>query len=233
MQTADAETGDAETGDSRTESRAGIRRPAQKRSRMRFEAILDGAERLLDTLPPGAISIHAIAAEVGMAPASIYHFFPEPKLVFSALAERYLKQFEERVLTDVPQHFDSWQDLQTQQYRSGQRWFNAHPAARQVLLGGPAWSSDIRLQDVDSNYVTADRSIELMSQQFVVPEIPGLRDRLVEVIVINDAIWSLSIHRHGLITDEMEEQARRARIAYSRTFLPEYLPRLTRENPNQ
>lgn len=205
-------------------TRAEIRRPAQKRSRARFEAILDGAERLLDTLPPSAISIHAIAAEVGISPPSIYHFFPEPHLVFSALAERYLKRFEEGVLTEVPDDIESWQELQTLQYRAGQAWFNAHPAARQVLLGGPAWSSDIRAQDLDSNFVMAGRSIEVMTRKFIMPEIPDLPDRLVEVIVINDAIWSLSIHRHGLITDEMEEQARRARIAYSRTFLPEYLP---------
>lgn len=204
--------------------RAEIRRPAQKRSRARFKAILDGAERLLDTLSPSAISIHAIAAEVGISPPSIYHFFPEPQLVFSALAERYLKRFEEGVLTEVPENLVSWQELQTLQYRLGQQWFNAHPAARQVLLGGPAWSSDIRAKDLNSNFVTADRSIELMTQKFVMPDIPDLHDRLVEVIVINDAIWSLSIHRYGLITDEMEEQARRARIAYSRTFLPEYLP---------
>ncbi len=94
-------------------TRAEIRRPAQKRSRARFEAILDGAERLLDTLPPSAISIHAIAAEVGISPPSIYHFFPEPHLVFSALAERYLKRFEEGVLTEVPDDIESWQELQT------------------------------------------------------------------------------------------------------------------------
>lgn len=204
--------------------KAEIRRPAQKRSRVRFEAILDGVERLLETMPPAAISIHAVATEVGISPPSIYHFFPEPYLMFSALAERYLKRFEEGVLTEVPKNVQSWQDLQTLQYRAGQIWFNAHPAARQVLLGGPAWSSEIRAQDLDSNFVTANRSIQLMTQKFIMPDIPDLHDRLVEVIVINDAIWSLSIHRHGLITDEMEEQARRARIAYSRTFLPEYLP---------
>ena len=212
-------------------ARAEIRRPAQKRSRARFEAILDGAERLLDSLPPAAISIPAIATEVGISPPSIYHFFPERQLVFRALAERYLKRFEQGVLTDVPEQVDSWQELQTLQYRAGQKWFNEHPAARQVLLEGPAWSSDIRLQDLDSNFVTAGRSIELMTQMFVMPEIPDLHDRLVEVIVINDAIWSLSIHRHGHITDDMEEQARRARIAYSRTFLPEYLPLRAKEEP--
>lgn len=209
----------------RGSTRADIRRPAQKRSKARFEAILDGAERLLEKVPTAALSIHAIAAEVGISPPSIYHFFPEPQLVFSALAERYLTRFEQSVLADPPTEVESWQDLQTRQFQSAQRWFNAHPAARQVLLGGPAWSPDIGIQDHDSNYVTAGRMLELLDALFVLPEIPDLRDRLVEVIVISDAIWSLSVHRHGQITDAMEEQARRARIAYSRTFLPEYLTR--------
>ncbi len=202
-----------------------IRRPAQKRSRDRFEAILDGVERLLESRPPAAISIPAIAAEVGISPPSIYHFFPEPQLVFSALAERYLKHFEEGALAYVPEGIESWQELQTRQFRAAQKWFNEHPAARQILLEGPARSSDIRLQDLDSNFFTAGCSIQLMSQMFVMPDIPDLHDRLVEVIVINDAIWSLSVHRYGYITDPMEEQARRARIAYARTFLPEFLPR--------
>jgi AcrR family transcriptional regulator len=206
------------------EDRIAFRRPAQKRSKARFETILDSAEHLLDTLPPAAISIPAISAHCGIPAASIYHFFPEPQLIFSALAERYLTRFEERVLTEVPQHMASWQDLQTHQYREAQIWFNAHPAARKVLLRGPAFTADIQLLDLDSNRVVAGRGIELMSAMFVMPDIPDLRDRLVEVIAINDALWSLSVHRHGYITDEMAEQARRARIAYSRTFLPEYLP---------
>jgi AcrR family transcriptional regulator len=206
------------------EDRIAFRRPSQKRSRVRFETILDSAEHLLDKLPPAAISIPAISAHSGIPAASIYHFFPEPQLIFSALAERYLKRFEERVLTVVPKDIVSWQDLQTHQYRDAQIWFNAHPAARKILLGGPAFTADIQSLDLDSNTVVAGRGIELMSAMFGMPDIPNLRDRLVEVIAINDAIWSLSVHRYGYITDGMAEQARRARIAYSRTFLPEYLP---------
>jgi hypothetical protein len=93
-----------------------------------------------------------------------------------------------------------------------------------VLLG-PALSFDIRTRDLNSDTVIAAKSIELMRRLFELPSIPDLLDRWVELIVINDAMWALSIHRHGTITDEMEEQARRARTAYARTFLPEYLPR--------
>lgn len=55
------------------------------------------------------------------------------------------------------------------------------------------------------------------------PELPDLVERFSELILISDALWALSVYRHGHITDASEEQARRAREAYARTFLPEYL----------
>lgn len=203
---------------------ADIRRPSQQRSRDRFESILDGAERLLERLDPSDISIHKIAAEAGISAPSIYHFFPEAPLVFAALAERYLLGFQQRMGKGQFARMTTWQELQTQQFRSSRDYFNAHAAVRKVLLG-PALSFDIRTRDLNSDAIIAAKSIELMKRLFELPPVPDLLDRWVELIVINDAIWALSIHRHGTITDEMEEQARRARTAYTRTFLPEYLPR--------
>jgi hypothetical protein len=46
-----------------------------------------------------------------------------------------------------------------------------------------------------------------------------LLEKFVEMIVINEAIWALSYHRHGRITDEMAERARLARVSYAQTFL--------------
>jgi AcrR family transcriptional regulator len=204
---------------------AEFRRPSQKRSRERFEAILDAAERLLETLDPAAVSIHRLAGEIGIPAASIYHFFPEPPLVFAALAERYLNQFEERAADEAPIVFDTWQELQTHRFGTARDFFNANAPARKVLLDGPALSFDIRMRDLQSDVVTATRGVEEMNRLFILPDIPHLIERSIEVIVLSDAMWSLSIHRHGTITDEMEEQARRARIAYARTYLPEYLPK--------
>lgn len=203
---------------------ADYRRPSQKRSKDRFEAILDTAERLLETSDPSAISIHKIAAELGISAASIYHFFPEAPLVFAALAERYLRHFESSD-PSADREFETWQEFQTHSFRAGRDYFNANVPARKVLLLGPAFSYDIRKQDLQSDLIMATRGIEQMRRHFIVPEIPGLIERSTEVIVISDALWALSILRHGAITEEMEEQARRARIAYARTYLPEYLPR--------
>ena len=208
---------------------ADIRRPAQQRSRERFEAILDGAEALLQDLDPADISIHKIAAETGIAAPSIYHFFPETPSIFAALAERYLRGFQQRVNEVKLSRFTTWMDLQTYQFNQVRKYFNTHAPARKVLLG-PAYNFDIRTRDLNSDTVLAEKSLELTRRLFELPVIPNLLERWVEVIVISDAIWALSIHRYGTITDEMDEQARRARIAYSRTFLPEFLP-LRREPP--
>ncbi|WP_419810077.1 TetR/AcrR family transcriptional regulator [Sphingomonas sp.] len=201
-----------------------IRRPTQQRSRDRFDAILDAAERLLETQDPAEVGIHQIAATLGIAAASIYHFFPEPGLVFRALAERYIQQIE--VLDEGEPRVVSpnWQESQTRSFRRSREYFNGHVAARKVILGS-ALSYDIRSRDFESDRVLAERGVERMNQEFTLPDTPGMVDRFLEVIVISDALWSLSIHRSGLITEEMEEQARRARIGYTRTFLPEYLPR--------
>lgn len=201
-----------------------IRRPTQKRSRERFEAILDAAEHLLETLDPAMVSVHRLAAELEMPAASIYHFFPEAPLVFVALAERYLRGFEEAADDTAALEFDTWQELQTHGFREVRAFFNANTPARKVLLG-PAISSDIRTRDLQSDMEMAKRGIAQMNRMFVMPEMPDLLERSIELIVISDALWALSIYRHDTITEEMEEQARRARIAYSRTYLPEYMPK--------
>ena len=47
-----------------------------------------------------------------------------------------------------------------------------------------------------------------------------LIERFTELLVINDAIWTLSVHRHGTITESYEEQARRARQAHPPAPIP-------------
>ena len=189
-----------------------IRRPTQERGRQKFEAILDAAEQLLEEREPTEISIYDLAEALETSPPSVYHFFPEISLVFVALAERYLAWFQ-----DVPT------DLINAQAKRMRGVFETRKPVRKVLLGS-GYSSEVRRRDFNNNAVLAEKLLEELQLLFQLPPIPHLLDRIVEMIVINDALWMLSIHREGAITDQAEEQASRARIAYLRTFLPEYLP---------
>lgn len=202
-----------------------IRRPRQKRSQERFEAILDAAERVLDHHEPDKISIYTIADEAAMSPPSIYHFFPDSQHIFIALAERYFAAFTSGAFGDYESKlYTNWQEWIDLRYAASRDYFNRNTAARKILLGGAASSWTIHSRDFDINEQVAIRSLKAMSHAFFVPEIPGLVDRMVETIVINDALWALANYKHGFITDEAAEYSRRARVAHMRTYLPEYLP---------
>ncbi len=199
-----------------------IRRPRQKRSLQRFEAILDSAARLLETLEPEQISIYTLAKDAGLSPPSIYHFFPDAGQVFVALAERYTREFIALLDAPLPPGIETWQQHMAWRFGIGRDHYNAEPAARRLLLGS-GLSATIRARDLENDRVIAERSVTELCSLFEMAESPELVERFTELLVINDAIWTLSVHRHGTITDAYEEQARRAREAYARTFLPEYL----------
>lgn len=199
-----------------------IRRPRQKRSQLRFEAILDAAETLLERLEPDAISIYTLAEEAGISPPSIYHFFSDSGQVFIALSERIHLRFVESFDHPPTGQFRTWQELMSLRFRDGRTYYNNHAAARRLLLGS-GLSAAIRARDLQIDRQIAVRSLAELQHHFVFPDLPDLVERFTELLVINDALWALSVHRHDSITDAYEEQARRAREAYSRTFLPEYL----------
>lgn len=201
-----------------------FRRPRQERSRQRFGAILDSAARLLETLEPDQISIYSLAEAADMSPASIYHFFKDSTQAFQALAERYHEQFVEAFDHPPAAPFQTWQELQQLRFEEGRDFYNRNTPARRLLLGS-GMSATIRARDLEIDRQLAERQSDELRHFFTLPEMPDLVQRLTEQVVISDAIWTLSVHRHGTITDEMYEQSRRAREAFGRTFLPEYLPR--------
>lgn len=135
-----------------------IRRPRQKRSQQRFEAILDSAARLLETLEPEQISVYTLAEEAGLSPPSIYHFFPDAGQVFVALAERFYKQFVDLLDDPLPPGLMTWQQHMAARFSHGRDHYNANPAARRLLLGS-GLSATIRARDLENDRVIAERSV--------------------------------------------------------------------------
>lgn len=200
-----------------------FRRPRQARSRQRFEAILDGAERLLETQEADAISIYDLAEATAIAAPSIYHFFPEATHVMLALAERYLQRFAKSFEQPPASRIETWQDLQAARFGEARDVYNHHAPARRLLLGSGSTPA-IRARDLAINRELAVAAANETARLFVIPAMPDLADRITELIVVSDALWSVSVHAHGVITDEAFERSRRMREAYTRTFLPEYAP---------
>ncbi len=63
------------------------RRPAQERSRKRYDAILNAAKSLIAKKGSAQLKIHEIAELAQVTPASIYQYFPSKNAITLALAQ--------------------------------------------------------------------------------------------------------------------------------------------------
>ncbi|GAB2517802.1 AcrR family transcriptional regulator [Nocardiopsis aegyptia] len=79
-------------------AQAPLRRlPAQQRSMLRVQRMLDCCADLLDEVGYDNLSTTRIAERAGVAIGSVYQFFPDKKAITQALGLRYLDQFSARV----------------------------------------------------------------------------------------------------------------------------------------
>src|SRR5271168_1743638 len=97
------------------EPRAQARLPTKAPSKIRFQGILDEAERLVLEHGLGGFSIPALAERLGYTRASIYHFFPTPNAVLNALSRRYFQESVIQIMAFArARDMLSWRDLLTQ-----------------------------------------------------------------------------------------------------------------------
>ncbi len=69
-----------------------IKAPMQQRSERTLEAILDAAERMLETGPIQSLSVAAIAKEAGSSVGAFYHRFPDKQALTRTLYERFRRE---------------------------------------------------------------------------------------------------------------------------------------------
>ncbi len=78
-------------------AQAPLRRlPAQQRSMLRVQRMLDCCAELLDEVGYANLSTTRIAERAGVAIGSVYQFFPDKKAITQALGLRFLDQFAAR-----------------------------------------------------------------------------------------------------------------------------------------
>ncbi|MFI9613968.1 TetR family transcriptional regulator [Streptomyces sp. NPDC052023] len=73
------------------------RAPVQRRSAERLTRILDACADLLDEVGYDALSTRAVAQRAGVPIGSVYRFFGNKRQMASALAQRNLERYAERV----------------------------------------------------------------------------------------------------------------------------------------
>lgn len=201
-----------------------VKRPTQQRSKLRFEQLLDAADRLLADRETTDVGLYDIAAEAGVPPASVYHLFPTKESCFAALAERYLRGMTDFILRpeDIP-NIHRWQDFIALEMGRAGEFYNDHPVMAKLFFGANV-VQDVRLVDVRNVEQASAATYRRMNRHFEMPYLKNPDVKFATMIGIYDGIWMTSYARHGRITDEFAREAEAAAIAYCNTFLPPVVP---------
>ena len=201
------------------------RKPAQERSRVRYEALLDATAELLAERDFNDVGLYDIAERSGVPPASTYHFFPTKEAAFTALAARYLNRLTELLNAPVEgSGLDSWVDYLRVRFERAVDYYNTHAAFARIALSGSV-ISEIRTLDAQFLSESADNTpFGGLARHFVLPYLPDPQLKFAVLVGIYDGVWMTSYARHGRITEEYAREGLKAGISYCRTFLPEVLP---------
>jgi AcrR family transcriptional regulator len=200
------------------------RKPAQRRSRERVEALLDAAASLLENQEIAAVSLYDVARLAGIPPGSVYHFFPTKESVLYALAQRFHREMHADLDAEIEGgEIDSWQSLITLRYRCVVRYFNERPAARRLFMGAGV-SPEIKKLDVADIQTIAADSYADFDRYLHMPYILNPELRFTVLIGIYDGVWAASYAEHGYITEDYAREGLAAALAYCETFLPKVVP---------
>jgi AcrR family transcriptional regulator len=206
---------------------AGERKAPQRqaRGRVRIAAILDAADRVVARQASTAVSLQEVAQEAGLPVASVYHYFATPQALLIALAQRYLLALEELAAQPLAhEELTHWADIARFHARQSIAFYNAHPVAMRLLFG-PESGGAIRAADQESTLRVGRIYCRKLAQHFAVEPGPALEEAFAIAVTLSDAVWALSFARHGCIEAGMAEEAMRARLAYLRLYVGEFVAR--------
>lgn len=146
-----------------------------KRERLTRERILDCAVAHADRYGLASVTIRSLAAELGVHPMSLYHYFEGKEAILEAMTDVLLA---EAPISEV----ETWQEWVTEVFASMRSLAQAHPGAFEVVQTSPA----------------SGRTAELLSER-------GLRCFLVAGFTPLDAVAALrsvSLAALGLSANE-------------------------------
>lgn len=201
------------------------RKPLQKRSRERFEKLIDATDTLLARREMHEIGLYDIAQRAKVPPASAYHFLPTKEAAFVALAERYMEQFYQATRLEP---FDRsligrWSDLFELYTDRIIGFYNSNPTLLKLFFTGPV-SAEIRTLEAAYLQTFSANGYQWMNSYFEMPYLPDAEMKFSVISAIYDGITMRSYLRYGQVTREFQKELVEAVIAYGRTFLPDVLP---------
>lgn len=196
------------------------RKPERANGVARYRLLVEAVETLVANGGTQAVTIQAISKLAGVPTPSVYHFFPSPVAACIAAAERHQEAITSIMIETMTSSRETDPNIF---FRNIQRpvvtYYNANPIARRLILGSDC-SWHIRRLDLERKKVVAEMAMKVLAARFGVTSGPKLMDMIATCATLIDAVWSLSIAKHDLITTHYAAEAHRAAAAYARTHLP-------------
>jgi len=112
------------------------REPQQQRSRDRIERVLEAAERVLVEEGPAGLTTTRVAEVAGISVGSLYQYFPDKDAIVSALALRYVEQFEALANSFEPHENATVTAVAAEILDAFVAAFRARPGFRALWFGG-------------------------------------------------------------------------------------------------
>lgn len=205
--------------------KSGPRAPSRERGIARYQTLLEATEDLLSNHNPDDVGLYQIAERAGVPPPSVYHFFPTKEAAFGAVAERFTERLIEVHRQPIPANqLQTWADLLRIDVDRARDCYNASVPALKIFYGGYGGVNTKNIDELVARKIST-RTYDRLDFLFHMPAL----DRAAEIfelrLAILDAVWSVSVRRHGTITDQYHRDAYEACVAFSRLYLPTYLER--------
>ena len=193
------------------------RQPAQARSQERVDAALAAAEQLVAAAGPEQASIPEIAKAAGIPRASLYQFFPDKYALLARLAERHLAAVVERIDVACARHAnDDVERLCRALVDAASDYYDSHPVAGMLVLGGPWSPSAYRAQEVTVARIGDAVRRTLAERGLTLPRRPDVATLMVEMAF---ACMKHGYFSEGRITAAVRREAVRAQVAYFAALL--------------
>jgi len=195
----------------------------QARGRLRIEKILDAADQVIARQDVTDLSLQDVAQQAQLPPASLYHYFSTSQSLLMELARRYHTAFEALASHRIDHgQLTQWSDLCVFHADLALRFYHEHPVAMRLFLG-PQNGWEIRAADLATNWRIGGLYYRKLIQHFMVAESSMLEEAFAISVTISDSIWALSFARSGSVEPDMAAEAMRARLAYLRLYVGEFV----------
>lgn len=195
-----------------------------KQGRDRRAKLLAAGLELLREKRPEQVSFADVCQKAEIPRPSAYHFFPNIQAIFLGIRLLHAENTIAEATKAGEKSYSTWMDYLSQLIDVGVEVTFDEPAFAQLIYDYPADYPEARGVGKGLDARLSRLALQGMDTRFILPDWPEREEVFGIALAIVDSIFRLSFRQKGKITDWMKTEAKKAAIAYLKSYLPEFAP---------